>query len=456
MTTVDSLLSQIWAVHQNGEVRRAEVAYRELLDKVPNNANAHVYLGIALFDLQQFGEAVECYQRALKLQPYFPIAWNNLGNALRMLGENQQADQAFETALQQRPDYTNAIKNRGTLWTWAGDLDRGLALYQQALQHAPDDYELHRNLGIIFLLQRRFEEGWREYRWRWRAPGMNRPTIPVPVWQGESLEGKTIFVYPEQGLGDAIQFARMIPRLRQEGANVILGCEAKLVPLFSGLRGIGQIVPTGGEVRGADFQASLVDLVDYRWQGEAAIEGSPYLEISENLQAFWQRQMGHFQQKKIGLYWQGNPQFHADVYRSAPLSVFEDLFQLPGIDWISLQFGFGSEQIARFAGAEKLHRLPDSIDKSGGAFLDTAAILRQLDLLITVDTSVAHLAGALGVPTWLMLSKIPDWRWGLDGQSTPWYDRHRLWRQRTAGDWLSVVQNMKHALTVSSFEGKQL
>jgi Flp pilus assembly protein TadD len=438
MTNVDSLLARIWAEHQRGNLRGAEASYRELLTKAPDNANAHVYLGIAQFDLKQFEQAVESYQRALYLRPFFPIAWNNLGNALRMIGRNSEADEAFQKALEQKPDYTNALKNRGTLWIWAGEVERGLQWYEKALALAPDDFELHRNLGVIFLLQGRYEEGWNEYRWRWKGPGMRRPAIPKPLWQGEPLSGKTIFLYPEQGVGDAIQFARVIPELRGQGAEVILGCEPKLVPLFSGLKGVGQIVPTGGQVSGIDYHASLIDIVDLSWRGEQSIDGSPYLNSSDVLIAYWKRLLDRYTGKRIGICWQGNPQYHADIYRSIPLSKFEPLFGIPGIDWISLQFGQGSEQRSESGFARKITALPDGIDSSGGAFLDTAAVLCNLDLLITVDTSVGHLAGALGVPTWLLLNKVPDWRWGQEGTTTPWYQNHRLWRQENAGNWDSV------------------
>lgn len=446
MTTVDSLLAKIWSHHQQGNLHAAEAGYRELLTKAPDNANAHVYLGIALFDLKRFDEAVASYKQALHLRPFFPIAWNNLGNALRMLGQTEAADQAFQKALEQKPDYTNALKNSGTLWVWAGEIERGLSYYERALKLAPNDYELHRNLGVIFLLQGRYEEGWQEYRWRWQGAGMLRPNINRPLWQGQPLDGKSIFVYPEQGLGDAIQFSRMIPKLRSAGANVVLGCEPKLVPLFSGLQGVGQIVPTGGSVSNIDYHASLVDLVDFAWQGEQAISGEPYFQINDTLVGYWQRWLSQFTGKKVGICWQGNPSFHADLYRSISLREFQPLMEIPGIDWISLQFGYGSEQQASVPFSKNIQRLPANIDSSGGAFLDTAAILKNLDLLITVDTSVGHLAGALGVPTWLLLNKIPDWRWRMQGDKTPWYNNHKLWRQSTAGDWQSVMSAMRNEL----------
>jgi Flp pilus assembly protein TadD len=447
MATVDSLLAQIWNQHQQGNLAGAEAGYRQLIEKAPNSANAHVYLGIVLFDQKRFVEAIDSYRKALQLQSFFPIAWNNLGNALRMIGENDQADDAFAKALEQKPDYTNAMKNRGTLWTWAGEIDLGMRWFRKALELAADDYELHRNLGIIYLLQGRFAQGWPEYRWRWKAPGMLRPNLPCPIWQGESLRNKRIFVYPEQGLGDTIQFARMIPRLRESGAEVVLGCDPKMVPLLSGLDSVGEIVPTGGSTEAVDYHASLVDVVDYLWTETTEIDGNPYLSVPQNLIGYWGQWLSKYPGKRIGLCWQGNPNHHADVYRSMPLDQLRPLMEIPNIHWISLQFGAGVDQQRKPPFADKVIALPKDIDRSGGAFLDTAAVIKNLDLVITVDTSVGHLAGALGTPTWLLINKVPDWRWGLEGERTPWYENHRLWRQTTAADWKPVVDAVHSALT---------
>jgi Flp pilus assembly protein TadD len=378
MPTVDSLLAQLWQQHQNGNVKGAEAGYRELLKKVPQNANAHVYLGIALFDLRRFAEAVDCYRAALKIQPLFPVAWNNLGNALRMLNQIDAADAAFQKALDQRPNYANAFKNRGTLWVWTGEIERGLKWYQDALKIAPEDVELHRNLGVIYLLQGRFDEGWQEYRWRWRMPHTPRPAIQCPLWEGQSLANKSIFVYPEQGLGDAIQFVRMIDVLRQQGARVTLGCEPRLVPLFSSLANVENIVPLGGQFQPVDYHASLVDVTDYTWQGAHSISGEPYLNVPANLIEFWRKQLGVIPGRRIGLCWQGNPSHHADVYRSIPLQAFRSLADVPGITFISLQHGHGSEQIQQCDFGHRIVRLPPNLD-ANGAFLDTAAIMKNLD-----------------------------------------------------------------------------
>lgn len=450
MMTVSEALQRAWQTHQRGDYSAAEQAYRRVIHAAEQHPDAHVYLGIVLFDQRRFAEAVAAYREALRLRNVFPIAWNNLGNALRMLGRIEEADAAFESALAQEPGYANALKNRGTLWVWAGEIQRGLEWYEQAMRIAPDDAELHRNLGIIFLLQGRYEEGWDQYRWRWRLPGMNRPALPVPIWEGQPIEGKSIFVYPEQGLGDAIQFARMIQMLDARGADVTLGCVPRLVPLLRSIRGVGRIIPVGGQISRVDYQASLVEVADRTWAGTGAVSGAPYLEIPDALVSYWRRQLQTLTGKRIGICWQGNPSHHADPYRSVPLRTLRPLLDVEGVNWVSLQHGPGREQIAPMDLGTRLHQLPENLDQSGGAFLDTAAVMQNLDLVITTDTSAGHLAGALGVPTWLLLGKVPDWRWGLSGETTPWYTAHRLWRQEKVGDWESVVDRMATELSTTS------
>src|SRR5687768_3904909 len=217
MSELQKVLDHAWKVQQSGDLAAAESIYRQVLAQLPHNAAAHVYLGIALFDQRRFEESAQSYRRALAIQKHFPVAWNNLGNSLRMLGEIDEADRCLQTAIDQKPDYLSPLKNRGTLWIWAGEVDRGLRWYHEALRLAPEDPELHRNLGVIYLLQERYAEGWPEYRWRWTFIDGGRPGYPYPIWQGENLRGKTILLYPEQGLGDAIQFIRVAATLKSAG-----------------------------------------------------------------------------------------------------------------------------------------------------------------------------------------------------------------------------------------------
>jgi hypothetical protein len=384
------------------------------------------------------------------------VAWNNLGNTLRMLGEIDQADVCLATALDQQPGYLSALKNRGTLWVWGGDVERGLKWYEQGLKVDPGHAELHRNLGVVYLLLGDYKRGWDEYRWRWKMPGLSRPNYSTPVWNGESLAGKSILLYPEQGRGDTIQFIRVIAQLHADGANVVFQCEPSLVPLMYGVRGFTEIIPDVIDPRPTDYQASLIDAMDYRFQQTGAMTfRSPladpsgrYIDLPDGLAGYWRNWLEQqVSGIRIGINWQGNPEHHADVYRSIPLPQFEPLASIAGVTLVSLQFGFGSEQLDKVSFSDRVLRLPTPLDNSGGAFMDTAAIIDSLDAVVTTDTSIAHLAGALGKPVLLMIGKVPDWRWLTTGDTTPWYPNMKLFRQTLMGDWSKVIQSVHTYVT---------
>lgn len=451
MPTVQEVLTQGWQLHQAGRLEEAERVYRGVLAQVPHSPEALVYLGIVQFDRRQFEASVTSYREALRLSDRFPVAWNNLGNSLRMLGEIDEAESCFAKALDQQPGYLSALINRGTLWVWSGEIERGLHWYREGLKVAPDHAELHRNLGVIYLLLGRYEEGWPEYRWRHRMPGMPPPPVTVPRWQGQPLEGRTILLYPEQGRGDAIQFLRLAPLLRGAGARCIVQAPPAMIPLFSTAPGIDLLLPEGAAVPAVDYHASLIDAADGWYQATGELphaeqlfgDHGGYLSVSDTLAAYWQRWLSASTGgRRIGINWQGNRQHHADVYRSVPLAALRPLAEIPGLTLISLQFGAGSEQLTECEFADSVVRLPERLDSSGGAFTDTAAVLRGLDAVITSDTALAHLAGALGVDVTLMLGKVPDWRWGLEGDATPWYPTMSLVRQSRLGDWGEVVERI--------------
>ena len=457
MPTVNEVLQRGWQIHQSGDVHQAESIYRHVLAHSPRNSDAFVYLGIALFDQRRFVESIESYREAIAIRNHFPIAWNNLGNSLRMTGEFDEAEMALATALQQQPDYLSALKNRGTLWVWNGEIERGLKWYDEGLKVAPDNAELHRNLGVIHLLLGNYDKGWSEYRWRWKMPGTYRPSTTIPVWQGEEINGRSILLYPEQGRGDAIQFIRVARTLKQAGATVFVQCAPELIPLFSSAPGIEMLLPIGSVVPPVDYHASLIDVVDCWYQqhrclpteGDAFSTGNGYLSVGNSLTESWQHWFEtHCDSgQRIGINWQGNPEHHADVYRSIALSELKPLASIPNAQLISLQFGYGIEQIPQCDFRDKITVLPESIDVNNGAFVDTAAILQNLDCLVTTDTAVAHLAGAVGVKTFLMLNKVPDWRWLNEGVSTPWYPSVKLIRQRQIGNWNVVVEEICESIS---------
>ncbi|MGB7327582.1 MAG: tetratricopeptide repeat-containing glycosyltransferase family protein [Rubripirellula sp.] len=444
-------LQQAWQIHQSGDVTRAEAIYRRVIDQSPKNADAWVYLGIALFDQRQFAESVDAYRRAIKIKRVFPIAWNNLGNSLRMAGDVDEADRCLQTSLDQDPNYLSALKNRGTLWIWTGDIERGLQWYQRGLEVDPDNAELHRNLGVIELLRGNYDAGWPHYRWRWRMPGLTRPQSPAPVWGGQPLAGRTVLLYPEQGLGDAIHFVRVARTMVDRGATVILQCAAKLIPLFSSTMntlGVSRLMADTDAAPPVDYQVSMIEAVDGLYQMDGRVDyrsdlvspNSGYLGVSNELVEYWRKWLAaNTTGRCIGINWQGNPQHHADVYRSVPLSILEPLSTVEGITLVNLQFGFGAEQLDTCSFGDRVVRLPEHVDATEGAFTDTAAILACLDGVITSDTAIAHLAGAVGADVTTMLGRVPDWRWLQTGDSTPWYPTMKLVRQQQLGSWDNVV-----------------
>ncbi len=451
MASNQQVLQQGWRLHQAGEIEAAEGVYRSVLASSPRDADALVYLGIAQFDRRQFDQSVQSYREALAIRDHFPIAWNNLGNSLRMLGEVDQAEQCFEKSLHQQPDYLSALKNRGTLWVWSGEIHRGLHWYQQGLKVDPHNAELHRNLGVIHLLLGDYDVGWPEYRWRWQMPGTHRPRVDAPIWQGESLSGKKFLLYPEQGRGDAIQFVRSAAVLQAEGAEVLLQCAPDMIALFSSAPGVARLLSQASPIPPVDYHASMIEVVDVHYGQTGQLPCAPqlfaggegYLTVSDPLIEYWKMWLDrHTTGKRIGINWQGNPGHHADIYRSVPLEVFRPLAAVEGIDLINLQFGFGSEQLESCDFADTILRLPDHVDATDGAFTDTAAILKNLDMVVTTDTAVAHLAGAVGTDVTMMLGRVPDWRWLTEGDSTSWYPTLKIVRQSALGRWDDVMNKV--------------
>lgn len=481
MASIGEVLTHAWKIHQSGNVDAAMKLYRGVLDQIPDSAEAWVYLGIGQFDQRDFSGSVVSYRRALKIRDHFPIAWNNLGNSLRMLGEIDEAERCFDKALTQQPDYLSALKNRGTLWVWNGDVERGLKWYQRGLQIEPNNAELHRNLGVISLLMGDYARGFNEFRWRWQMPGVARPPIAawwqsagihVPVWSGQPLKNQKIIIYPEQGLGDAIHFIRVASALKQSGAAVVAVCQTSMLPLFAGVPGIDELVPddhSGGVVHPsllqADYQGSFIEVLDGLFQRDGQIyfgdelfeppgsdspHGKGYLQVDDAAVARWSAWMDNTlgdsvlddsqpRRLRIGINWQGNREHHADVYRSVKLDVFRPLIECDRFDMVNMQFGHGIEQLETAGYRDNVLRLPSTLDQSTGRFVDTAAVLRALDALVTTDTAIAHLAGALGVRTHLLLGRVPDWRWLMTGDSTRWYPNTRITRQSEFGHWSKPV-----------------
>jgi tetratricopeptide (TPR) repeat protein len=448
MNAPEKELARGWQIHQQRAFAEAERIYRAVLAQDPKHAAAWCYLGIALHDQRQFSAAVAAYRNALSFHADFPIALNNLGNSLRYVGEFDQADACFQKAIDLKPDYINAHKNRGTLHVWTGHLESGLGYYEQALKLSPNDAELHRNLGVIYLLQGKFEAGWREYRWRWKVGDLRRPNVAFPIWDGNPTRGKSLLLTVEQGLGDTLHFVRYAKVLRERGLNTTVYCQPALMALLQNSRELGAVYPNNLPIEQPyDYQCSLLDVADMLGTNLDSIPSMPaYIQPAPHLIRFWQARFPRIAGKRrIGIAWQGNPDHQADMFRSVPLKCFETLAAVPNVELVSLQSGFGTEQLSGWTGPP-ITLLEAGVDKSSGAFMDTAAIMKSLDLVVTSDTSIAHLAGALAVPTWIALGFMPDWRWLLDRSDSPWYPSTRLFRQKSIGDWSSVFEAMAREL----------
>ena len=431
------------ALKEQGKSDEAVACYRRALELNPNLAEAHCNLGNALNDQGNLGEAIACYRRALQLNPDFALAHGNLGNVLKTQEKLDEAVACYRRALDLDPDYAPAHNNLGIALDGQGKVDEALACYCGALKLKPDYADAHWNQSLLLLMSGDFERGWPEYEWRWKAKQTPRGDFSQARWDGQSLVGRTILLHAEQGLGDTIQFVRYAALVKHHGGTVIVECPRPLLPLLATCAGIDRLLARGDELPAFDIQAPLLSLPGIFHTTLRDIPASiPYLFADGNLLERWRRELSDIPGFRIGIAWQGDPKHVNDHNRSIPLSCFEPLARCSGFRLVSLQKGAGVEQLQhaaeRFAITELGSRLED--------FRDTAAVLKNLDLVITCDSALAHLAGALGVPVWVAIPLVPDWRWLLGRSDCPWYPTMRLFRQDRQGDWQGVFRKMVVAL----------
>ena len=375
--------------------------------------------GRALFAQGRLRDAADRHQRALALDPDDAEAHNGLGCVLRQEGKTAEALANFQRAARLRPDYPDAHLNIGvSLFFDHGNLDRAMECFQRTLALNSQSVEAHIGRSLVWLLRGQFDQGWPEFEWRWRSEQSGRFHSRQPAWEGQPLKGKTLFLHSEQGFGDTIQFVRYAPLLRQRGCRVIVDCKKPLLGLLGTCAGIDQLVGRSEKLPSFDFHAPLLSLPRILGTTLANIPAQvPYLSAREDLVQHWGRRVRDHEKLTIGITWQGNPAHRADRYRSFPLRHFAGLAALPQVRLFSLQKGPGREQLhaAGFAVTD----LGDELDRGPDAFLDTAAVMMHLDLVISSDTAAAHLAGALGRPVWVALRLVPDWRWLLDRDDSP-------------------------------------
>jgi tetratricopeptide (TPR) repeat protein len=487
--------------------------FRQVLRQRPDFAAAHLHLGAALFDRSAFEESERCYREALRLDPAyaeaycnlgglliklgrldeaeinlrhacklrsgFPEALNNLGHLLRMRGRLDEAEICCREALRLSPDYVpaqltlgnvlresdrfheaeacfrialdhnpawpEALNNLGSVLVDLGRADEAIASFRRALSQRPDYAEAHANLAVALLLAGQFDEGWRQHEWRWKR-GTNKPSprgFSQPLWDGGDIGDRVLLLHAEQGFGDTIQFCRFVPAVAAE-RRVILEVQPLLVPLLAGLPGIERIIARGDPLPPFDLHCPLLSLPRALGITLETIPPQPYLRADPQRVAAWRQRVQQLDGLRVGLAWAGNQTMVGDRRRSIPLERFSELADMRGVSFVSLQKGPATGQslppgLALHDWTEELHD-----------FGDTAALIEALDLVISVDTAVVHLAGALGRPVWLLNRFNRCWRWLVNRDDSPWYPSLRQFRQPQPGDWSSVLQNVRAELQTSA------
>ena len=431
-----------------GQLDKAIAAFRQAIALNPDYADAHNNLGNALREKGQLDEAIAACRRAIALRPEFADAHNNLGNALGQNGQLDDAIIAFRQAIALNPNLSEVHSNLGTLLRDNGQIEEAIAAYRQAIALNPDFAEAHHNLALALLAQEDFQRGWEEYEWRWKCRDFPSPprNFPQPQWDGRKLETHTLLLHTEQGLGDAIQFIRFLPLVAERCGRIIIECQADLQRLFRTTAGNCQIVAGGEPLPRFDFHCPLLSLPRILGTNLANIPHSmPYLRADAVDAKRWQQRMADYSKNaKVGLVWAGSPGHKNDRNRSIKLATFAPLGQVLGVHFFSLQKGEAAADCKTPPSGMKIVDWTQELND----FADTAALIVNLDLVIAADTAVAHLAGALGKPVWILLPFVPDWRWPLEREDSPWYPSMRLFRQPRRGDWDSVITRVADALSL--------
>ena len=436
-----------------GKTGDAMALHRAALAEAPESAAIWSNLALAHKAAGDAGEAIACLARAAALAPQDAAIRFNLGNAYRAAGRGDAAMCAYEDALAREPAHMGARINKAAVLKETGRVAEAVAVLEEAVRLDPTHGEAEWNLALALLLSGRMAEGWRAYEARRRLPSFPVRRIAGPEWLGEPLDGKPLLIHAEQGLGDTIQFVRYVRFAARAGARTVLASPRSMHRLLDTCHGLDEVVTPESD-NGHARQVPLLSLPRLAGDWPGATE-APYLYADPAKVRFWGERLGPRHGLRVGICWQGNPNYAGDAQRSVPLEVFAPLAGLPGVTLYSLHKGPGQAQLSGVGAALKIVDLGAELDRDGHAFVDTAAAMVHLDLVVSTDTAIPHLAGALGRPVWLLLPHVPDWRWGLVGETTPWYPTMRLFRQTAPGSWPSVFARVRAALAAFQKESSQ-
>jgi len=468
--------------YQNGNFDEALKIFKRVVSIHPRFAPVHSNLGLVLQDLKRYEEAVSSYEKAIGIDNTLYAAHNNLGNAFKDLGQFDRALQSYQAAIvcvpdypealynlaeickvlkqwessltfynraiYSRPSYPEALNNRGLMLQFLNRVDEALESFDQTLEIWPEYAPAHSNKSLALLLLGQYREGWEEHEWRWKMKEFTSAQrhFKQPQWVGQgtrvdsegALNGKTILVHCEQGIGDTLQFCRYLPYLMETGAQILFEVQASVHSLMKQIVNPASLIKQGDPIPEFHFHCPLISL-PYALRNSAPQIPSKYSYLKSDLHRIdkWQGKLGAKLKPRIGFVWSGNIHHHNDAFRSLPLQLLLPyLLEIAkDFEWVSLQKEYRESELDILAQVPGFKNWSDSMDD----FEDTAAICDLVDLVITVDTSVAHISGCLGRPTWLMLPFAPDWRWLLGRTDSPWYQSFKLYRQKEISDWKSVL-----------------
>jgi tetratricopeptide (TPR) repeat protein len=458
-----------------GELHPSIASFRRAIECNAQLPTAWNNLGVALMDLKHYPQAVTCLQTAIKISPDYTDAHLNLGNALQKMGKNAEAAASIHQALKLKPDhekawntlgvifdglddpgaidcfrmalkynpfYPEAMSNLGRMLTFTNQEEEGFALLRKAIELRANYGDANWNLALALLLHGKYKEGWQKHEWRWKIDGFPSPkrNFPQPQWQGEDIRGKRLLLHAEQGFGDTIQFSRFLPMVAASGAHIFLEVREPLRRLMTGIPGIAEVLLYGDQLPDFDLHCPLMslpfvfgttlDTIPPPIQFPCLAEDTANANTDSQLPL------------RIGLVWAGNPSHGLDRRRSMPLQSLIRLKDVPHTSFFCVFKGPATAQIAD--GASQFQVVDLCSDAKD--FVDTAERIASLDLVISVDTAVAHLAASLGKPAWLLISSTPDWRWLCDRHDSPWYPSVRIFRQSIPGDWAGVVEHVAKEL----------
>jgi tetratricopeptide (TPR) repeat protein len=434
-----------------GNQKAALITYQNAITLDPSWSPAYSNLGNALRDLKQLGPAVGTYLRALRITPHFSEAYSNVGNIFEDQGQLSKAIDFHGKALQLNPNFSAAYYNRGVALHALKKFDDALSSYNKAIRISPESAKIHWNKSLLLILTGDFKKGWELYEWRWKKRDTKKDhrAYPNPLTPNAMPpKGSLCFLYPEQGLGDTIQFCRYAKRLLELGLDVVMEVQPSLRSVASSLDSRIKVISSGEPVPNFDYQSSLMSLP---WVLKTTLDSIPaepaYLSISDRKRKEWVLRLGKRDKPRIGLVWSGNSNHKNDQSRSLGLDEIVSILS-PAFEWHSLQKEYRNHDLPLLGQHSELHQHHTLIDD----FEDTGALIEQMDLVISVDTSVAHLAGALGKQVWVLLPHVPDYRWMMDRKDSPWYPSAELYRQDETRKWGGVIARIQSDLVKKEME----